>query len=96
MARKPIPAMVGMVKMPKASTQMPVQGAVASHDVVPGHGRDPLDQHVPGRDQRPDRGQGQGVAAHVEVAPHGGDPEDHGQRVHGDALEPAQLAGVKW
>ena len=47
-----------------------------------------------GRPTRRRRGRrGDDIPANAAVAPNGGDEQDHRERVHGDALEPAQPAG---
>ena len=57
-----------------------------------GQAREPLEQDVVRGDDRPDRGQGGGVDPRPAVAPPGGQPEDDHERVHRDALVPAQEA----
>jgi hypothetical protein len=47
---------------------------------------------VPDRDERADDGDRGGVASNSEVAPDRGKAEDHDERVHRDALVPAQHA----
>ena len=51
-----------------------------------------LDQQVPHRDAGADAGEDRRRSGGPEVAPDGGDAQHHHQRVHGDALVPAQAA----
>ena len=54
--------------------------------------REPLELHVVDRDRGTDGGERDGVEADGDVTAHRGDAQQQHQRVHGDALVPAQAA----
>ena len=69
-----------------------VHGFAGSHDVPCSQSREALDQVVVDRDARTDQAERERVRPHVPVAPDRGDHEDDRERVHRDALVPAQAA----